>query len=328
MKRRDFLWVSAAGAAIKAGLATGQAPRVRRLGILSLIPFSDPPSPERQAFLQGLIALGYVPGKNLDIVYASAENAIEFLDDIARDLVARRPEVIAASGAISLEALQRATRDIPIVMLAVGDPVGMKVVKSLSRPGGNITGSSFISSELAAKRVQLLQEVMPGGRRLAVLVDARNAGARLESAAVVVAAHKLGLTPFALRYEDDRSLTAALHRAAAGHADLLYATFEGAIVARRRHEIAAFALQRKWPSIAGWSGIAEAGCLMSYAPDFPELFRRGAHFVQRILDGAKPADLPVEQASRFELVVNLKTAKELGLKFPQAILVRADRVIE
>ena len=328
MKRRGFLWICAAGAASHTGLASGQAPRVRRMGLLSLIPFSEPPSPERQAFLQGLVALGLVPGKNLDITYASAENAVEFLDDIARDLVARRLDVIAAAGAIPLQALQRATRDIPIVMLAVGDPVGMKLVNTLARPGGNITGSSFISSELAAKRVQLLQEVVPGARRMAVLVDTRNANARLESVAVVAAAQKLGLTPLVQRYEDDGGLTAALIGAAAGRAELLYATFEGNIVARRRHEIAAFALQRKWPSIAGWSAIAEAGCLMSYAPDIPELFRRGAYFVQRILAGAKPADLPVEQASRFELVVNLKTAKELGLKFPQAILVRADRVIE
>ena len=328
MNRRDFLWVSALGAALQSRLATAQTPRVRRMGLLSLIPFSEPPSPERQAFLQGLIALGYVPGKNLDITYASAENAVEFLDDIARDLVARRPEVIAASGAIPLQALQRTTRDIPIVMLAIGDPVGMNLVKSFHRPGGNITGSSFVSSELGAKRVQLLQEVAPRARRMAVLLDARNANARLESVAVVAAAHKLGLTPFVLRYEDDGGLTAALHGAAAGRADLLYATFEGNIVARRRFEIAAFALQQKWPSIAGWSAIADAGCLMSYAPDIPDLFRRGAHFVKRILDGAKPADLPVEQASRFEMVVNLKTAKELGLKIPQAILVRADRVIE
>ncbi len=328
MNRRRFLHIPVALAVLGAGLASAQPARVRRIGFLTLLPFTDPPSVERRAFLEGLAAVGFVPGRNVEILYASAEGSVEFLEDITRDLVAKRPDVIVGSGGIVLQALQRATPTIPVVMLAVGDPVGMKLVKSLARPGGNITGSSFISSDLAAKRMQMLKEVSPRGRTVALLHDARNGNATLEKAAATVAARKLGLNALQLPFSDDAGLSAALRKAATGRAEMLYVTFEGNIVARSRHEIAAFALERKWPSIAGWSGVAEAGGLLSYAPDIPEMFRRGAHFVERILMGDKPADLPVEQATRLELVVNLSTARRIGLAIPQAILLRADRIIE
>ena len=304
------------------------ARRLPTVGYLSLIPLSDPASPERQAFLDGLAGEGLAPGRGLEIVYASAEGNAEFLDDVARDLIARQPDVVVAAGPPALQALRRATRDIPIVILAVGDPVGMGFVRSLARPGGNVTGSSFSSSDLAAKRVQLLHDAAPFARRMAVVFDARNENAQLEARATISAARRLNLTPLTQPFDHDEGLGAALRKAARDRAEILYATFEGNIVGRRRLELAEFALAQRWPSIGGWSGLADAGCVLAYAPDVATLFRRGAGYVERILRGAKPADLPVEQASRFDFVVNLKTAKLLGINIPTAMLLQATRVIE
>jgi putative ABC transport system substrate-binding protein len=328
MRRRD--WLRALGLAVgTAGARTlAQPQRLRRIGYLSLLSLTDPPSPERQAFIEGLAEFGHVQGQNLEIVYGSAEGLTEFLDEVTRDLAKKDVELIASSGAITLQTLQRVAPRMPVVMLAIGDPVGLKLVASLARPGGNLTGASFNSSELAAKRVQLLLELSPGARRLAILVDARNGNAQLESVAAGAAATKLGLAPTVFRFEDDDSLTHALQRAAGQRMQALYATFEGNIVARRRTEIADFARTMKWPSVVGFGALAEAGFLLSYAPDFPALFRRGAYFVDRILAGAKPAQLPVEQPQRFELVVNLATARALGMTIPQSFLLRADRVVE
>jgi putative ABC transport system substrate-binding protein len=329
MRRRD--WLRALGLA--AGAATGlkavaQPQRPRRIGYLSLLSLIDPPSPERQAFIDGLAELGHVQGRNLEIVYASAEGLVDFLDGVTRDLAAKNVELIVASGSVPLQTLQRVAPRVPVVMLAIGDPVGLKLVDSLARPGGNMTGVSFNSSELAAKRVQLLHELAPSARRLAILLHGRNNNARLESMAAEAAAAKLDLAPHVIRFTDDNGLTRGLQRAAAQRAELLYATFEGDIVARRRTEIAEFARTMKWPSVVGFGALAEAGFLLSYAPDFPALFRRGAYFVDRVLAGVKPAQLPVEQPQRFELVVNLSTARALEMTVPPSFLLRADRVIE
>ena len=328
MKRRSIVQAAALALAIASGRVPGQAAPRPRIGYLSLIPLTDPPSPERQAFVEGLAAEGLLPGRDLEIVYASAEGNLEFLDDIARDLVARRPALIVAAGAIVLQALQRATHEIPVVMLAVGDPVGVNLVHSLPRPGGNITGSSFRSSELAAKRVQLLSEAAPGLRRMAVLFDARNRNAQQESEVALAAARKLGLTPLRLPFGSAAGLRLALQQASALDAQSLYAAFEGVVIAGHGAEVAAFAQARRMPSISGFSRLVEAGFLMAYAPDIAAMFRRGAYFVARILQGVKPGDLPVEQASRFEFVLNLKTARALGIVLSQELMLRATRVIE
>ena len=328
MRRRD--WLGTLGLALGAAGArvVAQPQRLRRIGYLSLLSLTDPPSPERQAFIEGLAELGHVQGRNLEIVYASAEGLVDFLNEVIRDLVAKDIEIVAASGSVALQALQRVAPRLPVVMLAIGDPVGLKLINSLARPGGNMTGVSFNSSELAAKRVQLLHELAPGARRLAILLHARNSNARLESAAAEAAAGRLGLAPTVFRFTDDNGLTRALQRAAAQRTELLYSTFEGDIVARRRTEIAEFARTMKWLSVVGFGALADAGFLFSYAADFPALFRRAAYFVDRILAGAKPAQLPVEQPQRFELVVNLSTARAIGMTIPPSFLLRADRVIE
>lgn len=324
MKRRALL--AAMLAAPLAALA--QPARRRRVGYLLATSLTEVPSPERQAFLDGLRELGYVPGKNIEIVYQSAQNAVEFVEDLCRDMVKEGVDVIVVSGAISLLAAKRCTATVPIVFMAVGDPVGVGAVKSLSRPEGNITGVSFLSSELAGKRVQLVRDLVPGARRIALVWDSRNANARAESAATQAAAARLRLKAHPYPVASDRDLSAALARIRAVRPDALYVAFEGGIVASNRTLIAEFGRREHLPVVSGWSFLTEAGGLVSYAPSIPVMFRRSASYVDRILKGAKPSELPIEQASTVELVINLKTAREIGVEIPQSMLIRADRVIE
>lgn len=299
-----------------------------KIGYLLVQPLNEPPSRERQAFLDGLRDLGYVPGATVEIVYASAQNEPDFVDEVAHDLVQKRPDVIVVSGAIAVLAAKRATTDIPIVAMAIGDPVGFGAVRSLGRPEGNLTGVSFISSDLAGKRVQLIAELLPKAARIAVLWDSRNANARAESAATLTAIKQLGLAalPFSLNSEAD--LAGALDRIVKARPDALYVVFEGGTVAGRRTMIAEFGVRHRLPVVSGWSSLTEAGGLISYAPDIPALFRRSASYVDRLLKGASPQQLPFEQATTVELVINQKTAGALGVTIPQALLVRADRVIQ
>ncbi len=259
---------------------------------------------------------------------ASAQNALEFVEDLCRDLVADKVDVIVVSGAISLLAAKRCTSKVPIVFMAVGDPVGMGAVKSLSRPEGNVTGVSFLSSELAGKRVQLIRDLLPAAKRVAVVWDSRNANARPESEATVAAAARLGLKAERYPVTSDAELRAALEGMRASRPDALYVTFEGGIVASNRTLIAEFGRRERLPIVSGWDFLTDAGGLISYAPNIPAMFRRSASYVDRILRGAKPSDLPIEQASSVELVINLRTAREIGVAIPQAMLIRADRVIQ
>jgi putative ABC transport system substrate-binding protein len=325
MDRRVFI---ASLAALLPAVASGQATRVPRIGYLLLQPVSNPPTRERQAFLDGLKELGHVPGTTVEIVYASAENEAEFLDDVARDLVRRKPAVIVASGAAAVLAAKRATAEIPIVALALGDPIGTGAVRSLGRPEGNLTGVSFISSDLAGKRVQLIVELVPHARKVAVLWDSRNANARAESAATLAAIEGLGMVgvPAIAKYES--SLPEAFGPIVKARPDALYVVFEGGRTAGSRTAIAEFAIRERLPLVSGWSFLTEAGGLASYAPDLPALFRRSASYVDRLLRGAAPRDLPFEQATTVELVINLKTAKALGITIPRSLLLRADRTIQ
>jgi len=325
VRRRAFLGL---GAMALAPRALAQPARIPRVGYLLATSLIDPPSPERRAFLEGLRELGYVPGKNVEIVYQSAQNAIEFVEDLCRDLVAQKVDVIAVSGAIAVLAAKKCTATVPIVFMAVGDPVGIGAVASLSRPEGNITGVSFLSSELAAKRVQLIRDLLPAARRIAVIWDSRNANARAESEAAVAAAARLGLKAEHYPVASDGELQTALGRIRTARPDALYVTFEGGIVASNRTLIAEFGRRQRLPIVSGWDSLTEVGALVSYAPNLPAMFRRSASYVERILKGARPSDLPIEQASSVELVINLKTARELGIAIPQAMLIRADRVIQ
>jgi ABC-type uncharacterized transport system substrate-binding protein len=323
--RRRFL---AAACALAAASGAWAQPRRPRIGYLVLGPMSDPPTRERQGFLDGLREHGYVPGKNIEIVYRSAQSAEDFMDDVAQDLVAQKVDLIVVSGALAALAAKKATSTIPIVIQALGDPVGTGVVRSLSRPEGNVTGVSFLSSELAGKRVQLIRDLVPAAKRIAVLWEARNPNSRAESAATLEAAKRIGLKVEPVEVGSDTDLRERLGALKASRPDALYVAFAGGLVANNRTYLAQFALQERIPLVSGWSFVTEAGGLVSYAPDIPAMFRRSASYVDRILKGAKPGDLPFEQAERVELVVNVKTARALGITLPQSVLVRADRVLE
>jgi putative ABC transport system substrate-binding protein len=326
MNRRGALAVLTVAALAPQSLRA-QRGRMPRVGYLSLISLVDPPSPERQAFLDGLREYGRVPGQNVTIVYRSAENLIEFLDETCAELLKDGVDVIVVSNALAIDAARRATSTVPIVMLAVGDPVGIGVVRSLARPGGNVTGVSIRSSELAAKRIQLLKEIAPSAARIAFVWYAPNAQARVEAETAIVAAEGLGMAVARVPVESIPGLPAGLEQVRAYRADALYAAFEGRLIGTRGAGIAAFCRRQRIALISGWSGLTDAGALMSYAPDFPALFRRAAFYVNRILDGTPPSNLPVEQANTVEMVVNLRTAAALGIRVPQAMLLRADRVV-
>lgn len=327
MKRRAFLLCSALlGAAPQ--LARGQTERRRRIGYLLLNPVSEPPSRERRAFLEGLRELGHIPGKTVELIYGSAEGEPEFMDSIAEDLVKRNPEVIAVSGALAVHSAKKATRDIPIVMLALGDPIGTGIVTSLARPDANVTGVSFISSDLTPKRLQLALECVPEVKQVSVVWDRRNANSRAESRVAVAVAKSLGLSVESLGMGSDAELARALARLATSRPGLLYVTFEGGLAAANRTSVAEFGLRHRIPIVSGWEFLTEAGALLSYAPDIPAMFRRAAYYVDRVLNGAMPAQLPIEQPTKVELVINLRTAKSIGVRVPRELLVRADRLIE
>lgn len=325
--RRRFLHL--AGALLTAPRAFSQPPRRRaRIGYLLLGPVTDPPSRERQAFLAGLMALGYEPGRNVELIYKSAEGEVDFMDAVAQDLVRHNPDLIAVSGTAAVLAAKRATRTIPVVILAQGDPVGVGAVSSLSKPGGNLTGVSFLSSELASKRLQLAMECVPGAKRVAIIWDRRNVNSREEARAVQAAADRLGLAVESTGQDSDADLARTLQRLATEKPHLIYVTFDDGLAGANRSAIAGFGIRLRIPVVSGWHFLTEAGGLMSYAPDIPAMFHRGAHYVDRILKGAKPGDLPIERPTKVDLVLNWRTAGLLGLRFPQDMLLRAERVIE
>jgi len=326
MKRRELL-ILGAGAVLAPRLALAQS-RVPRIGFLLLQPLSEPPTRERQAFLDGLRDYGYVPGKNIELLYRSAENEPEFLEPQCQELVRQKVDLIATTGPGSTIAARNTTRTIPIVFLAAGDPVGIGIVASLARPGGNVTGVSFSSSELAGKRIELLREAVPAAKRIAFLWDERNRNAQIEAQAAMAAARRTGMVPEPIPLATHADLTAALQRISARKPDALYVMFAAGIVVDNRSAIAEFALRHRLPLISGWGFMTDAGGLLSYAPDIPSIFRRGAYYVDRILKGTKASELPVELPTTVELALNLKTAKAIGLTIPPSLLLRADRVIE
>ena len=329
MNRRRALQVALGAGVLASPLGSlAQRARVPRIGYLLFVPLTDPPSRERQAFLDGIRELGHVPGTTVEIAYASAEGEPDFLGDACQDLLKQKVELLVASGPSATLAAKKATASVPIVMQAVGDPIGIGAVRSLARPEANVTGVSFISSELAGKRVELIRDLVPAARQIAVLWDARSVNARAEAAAALEAVSRLGLKPRELELSSDTDLLRALGRLERDKPDALYVTFEEGVVVNNRSMIAEFGVRHRVPLISGWSSLTEAGGLVSYAPDIAAIFRRSAYYVHRILKGARPAELPVELASRMELMLNLRTAKALGLAIPQAILLRTDRVIE
>ncbi|MGE5848522.1 MAG: ABC transporter substrate-binding protein [Candidatus Methylomirabilota bacterium] len=304
-----------------------QAGKVYRVGHLSgsgeaaSKPFLD-------AFREGMRALGYVEGQNWILDARYAEGKAERLSSLVQEVIHRKPDVLLVSTTPGIVAAKAATSTIPIVMVLVSDPVGTGVVPSLARPGGNITGLTTIVAELAGKRLEILKEIVPTASRIAVLVNPDNPGALPQMQSAEAAARKLGvdLRPvLEVRSPGDleRAFGAAVRARAHGALRMI-----DPLISTLRKETASLAAKHRLPIIYPSRQDVEAGGLVAYGTNLPDQFRQAATFVDKLLRGAKPADLPVEQPTTFELVINLKTAKAFGLTIPPSVLVRADQVIE
>jgi len=328
MDRRAFITIVGGSILVAPVAAESQQPaKIPRLGYLVLPPLSEKPSAERAAFLAGLHELGWIEGKTITIEYRSANWNVELLDDLADELVRMKVDIILAAGGSALAgAAKRSTGTIPIVMTGSADPVAEHLVASLARPGANVTGMSSMIPELGAKRLELLKEAVPRLARLAVLLDPVTSY-KLELAATQAAANRLGVTLRLIEVRNADDLAHAFAVLDKERPDAL-TMFSDAKSTGYRALVGDYAKQRKWPTIFGAKEFAEAGGLMSYSPDFAEAFRRTATYVDKILKGTKPGDLPVEQPTKYELVINLRTAKALGLTIPPSVLGRADEVIQ
>ncbi len=298
---------------------SGKVPRI------GLVRPGSPPDPNAEAFRQGLRELGYVEGQNLVIEYRWAEGKPERSPEFIAELVRLKVDVLVVSGAHGGLAAKRATSTIPIVLPVSPDPVGAGLVISLARPGGNVTGLSILAPELAEKRMQFLKESFPRVSRVAVIRDPALPPTDLQT--TEAAGRALGLQLQVLEARDLNDFEAALVAAKKGRAKALNILASGIFYAHRAR-IVDLVAKTRLPAMYEHRDFITIGGLMAYGPNLPDLFRRAATYVDKILKGAKPADLPVEQASRFEFVINLKTAKALGLTIPQSILIRADQVIQ
>jgi putative ABC transport system substrate-binding protein len=323
MKRRDFITLLGGAAAWPLAARAEQSARPYHVAYLALLAGRD-----SLVVKQRLDELGYTEGKNLIFDFRSAEGRSERLPQLAAELVRTSPDVIVAGfGTLAAQAAQAATATTPIVFVSVGDPIGAGIVKSLNRPGANVTGITPQGTEIGGKRLQLLEELIPGIRILAVFMNPETPFSMLALQELRVAANALGqrLEVFEIRSADQlsRSIEAAARAGATG-----VVTLEDPLLLDLRQQIAALLTELRLPAIYGNREFAEAGGLLSYGPDRRQLYRRAAELVDKILKGAEPADIPVERPTKFELVINLKTAKALGLQIPDKLLALADEVIE
>jgi putative ABC transport system substrate-binding protein len=328
MDRRAFIGTLSGGLLV-APLVVGaqQTTKIPRVGVfVPGSPSGDQFQQLRQAFLKGLRELGWIEGQTVVIEMRWGEGRIDEFPRIASELVALPVDVLVAWGPQVIRAAQQATPTVPIVMAVVHEPVAFGFVKSLARPGGNITGLSFQDSELGTKRLELLKAIVPRMRRVALLWDLAGGG-ETGVRAMKASAHKLGLATQVLevRLQEDFGSAFAAARNQGAQAVIQIASPFLAVYRARLIELAA---AHRLPMTCETKLFVAEGCLMAYGPDFSEMSHRAAAYVHKILNGAKPADLPVEQPTKFELVVNLKTAKALGLTIPQSLLQRADQVIE
>jgi ABC-type uncharacterized transport system substrate-binding protein len=324
MRRREFIALIGGATAWPLAARAQQPAKLPTIGFLG----TATPSAWNQwtpAFVQRLRELGWIEGRTVAIEYRWAEGRDERYTEIAAELVRLKVDVIV-TGEGALLVAKQATSVIPIVFALAADPVGSRFVASLARPGGNITGLSVQATDLAGKRLEFLREVIPGLRRLAILANVGYPAAELEMDEVQAAARTLGLevATLEIRRADD---IAPAFEALKGLAEALYVPADP-LVNTNRIRINTLALGARLPTMFGFREYVEAGGLMSYGPNIPHLFRRAADYVDKILRGAKPGDLPVEQPTKFDLIINLTTAKALGIEIPATLLARADEVIE
>jgi len=325
VRRRDFITL-VGGAAAWPVVAWAQ--QARHVPIIGYVAPTNPLMPSRStgAFLQRLRELGWIEGQTITIESRWAAGRPERLDEIAAEFVRLKVDLIVTSSTNDSIVMKQVAPQIPMVFAVSGDPVGVGLVASLARPGGNVTGLSMQSPDSAGKRLQLLREIVPGLHRLSILANPSSANVMQEVTEAQAAARTFGLDV----------ATSEIHRTAdvdstfellKSRADALYVVSDP-LVNANRILISTLALGARLPMMCMFRELVEAGCLMSYGPNLPDLYRRAAEFADKILRGAKPADIPVEQPTKFELVVNLKSAKTLGLTIPGTVLARADEVIE
>ena len=305
--------------------AHGQSPStVVRVGFLRIV---APPRQYIEAFEQGLRERGYTPGRNVAIDYRFAQGREDELERHARDLVAREVTILVVAGNQAIHAARRATRTLPIVMAVGNDPVASGFVASLGRPGGNITGTTIISSTLVAKRLELVRELLPNARNVAFLLNADNTTHEHQLAEAKAAGQRLGLDVSAYAVRGSDAFPAAFARMAVAREEVLVLA-EDAFFVSERVKLAALAQQARLPAVYGQRTSVEDGGLISYGPSIEDAYRNAGAYVERILKGARPAELPIDQPSRFELVVNVRTANALGLAVPRTLLLRADGLIQ
>jgi putative tryptophan/tyrosine transport system substrate-binding protein len=325
MNRRAFI-TRLGGAA--AWPIAAQAQQVGKLPTIGFLGESTPPAQSERtaAFVERLRELGWIECHTVAIEYRWAEGRSERFAEIATEFVRLKVDAIATSSTPAVIAAKQVTSVIPIVSAVMGDPVGTGLVASLARPGGNVTGLSVLAPDLAGKRLELLREVVPGLRRLAALANVSNPMSVLEMGEVQAAARALGLDVVTLEIRRPEDIVLAFETLK-GRAQALYVAGDPLVVANRIR-INTSALGARLPTMYSYREYVEAGGLMCYGPNVPDLFRRAAEFVDKILRGTKPTDIPVEQPTKFDLAINLTTAKAIGLTIPESVLLRADEVID
>jgi putative tryptophan/tyrosine transport system substrate-binding protein len=324
--RREFITLLGGAAATSPFVARAQqSARLATIGLLGGGSASQQ-AKWTAAFLQRLRELGWIEGRNIAIEYRWTEGSYERAAEFATELVRLKVDVIVTSGTPIILAAKRATTIVPIVFAAAADPLGGGLVASLARPGGNVTGLSLQSSDLVGKRLDLLREVVPRLNRLAVIASAGSPAAMLEMGEVQTAARTLGVEPATFEIRQTEDFAVAFEKMKS-HAQGLYVATDPFMTAHRVR-INTLALSMRLPTMHGIRDYVEMGGLMSYGASFPDQWRRAGDYVDKILRGAKPADLPVEQPTKFDLTINFVTAKALGLEVPQTLLARADEVIE
>jgi putative ABC transport system substrate-binding protein len=304
-------------------LAEAQQPKkIPRIGVL----FLGGRGGSLEAFRQGLHDLNYIEGKNIIIEYRFAKGNSERIPDLATDLIHKKVDLIITSGTAQARAIQQVTTTTPILVVVTGDPVGTGLVASLARPGGNITGFSLMSPELSGKRLELLKEAVPKIKRVGVLWDALQPDNIHDFKTTQLAACALGLKLQSLEVRGAEDLEGAFLNAVKQRLNALV-VIGGGVINSHQKRILAFEAENRLPAIHEQLRFAEAGGLMAYGVNLADLFRRSATYVDKILKGAKPADLPVQQPTKFEFIINLKTAKQIGLTIAPNVLARADKVI-
>jgi putative ABC transport system substrate-binding protein len=321
VKRRAF--ITLLGGAAVAWPVVG---RTQQRATLPQIGILDPGLPQHfEAFRRGMDDLGYVEGRSVSYVYRSAAGRAESIPRLASELVALRPDVIVTASALPVRAVKEATSTIPIVFATLADAITAGAVSNLAHPGGNVTGVSFLNTELSTKRLELLVEALPNIRRVAVLRDLNTP--RKWAEATEEAGHRLGLALQLLEVTEPETFEGAFEAAVNARADALD-ILASAFFNSHKARLVELAAKYRLPTMYEHDDFVRTGGLIAYGPNIPDLFRRAAAYVDRILKGAKPGDLPVEQPTKFELVINLKTAKMLGLTIPPTLLALADEVIE